>query len=104
MPERRRFAKRNKYAAASRIRNKIRDLIGELHHKAARWLVDHFHIILLPAFETSDMALRSTRKIRSKAARMSTGEIHPLTEWVNTNAPSPKQELAQSRKENPRIC
>jgi len=68
--EGRRFAKRNKYAAAQRMRNRIKDLTDELHHKTARWLVDHYDIILLPAFETSEMTLRATRKIRSKTARL----------------------------------
>ena len=67
--EGRRFAKRNKYAAAGRMRNRIKDLTDELHHKAARWLVDHYDIILLPAFETSDMVRRGARKLRSKSVR-----------------------------------
>lgn len=67
--ESKRFAKRNKYRAAGRMRNRIRDLVDELHHKAARWLVDHYDIILLPTFETSEMTLKAIRKIRSKTAR-----------------------------------
>ncbi|MEB3280914.1 MAG: transposase [Lyngbya sp.] len=55
--------------AASRIRLKIRCLIDELHHQAARFLVDNFDVILLPTFETSQMALKATRKIRSKSVR-----------------------------------
>ncbi len=55
--------------AAVKIRLKIRCLIDELHHKAARFLVDHFDVILLPTFETSQMALKATRKIRVKSAR-----------------------------------
>ena len=67
--EKRRFAKRNKYKAAGRIRTKIGNLIDELHHKAAHWLVNHFDVILLPNFQTSEMAKRAGRKIRSKTAR-----------------------------------
>lgn len=55
--------------AASRIRLRIRALIDELHHKAARFLVDSFDVILLPTFETSQMALKATRHIRSKSVR-----------------------------------
>ena len=69
MLEKRRFAKRNKYRAADRMRVRIRNLIDELHHQAARWLVDHFDIILLPAFETSEMVLRGARKLRAKSVR-----------------------------------
>ena len=67
--ERRRLAKRKKYQAASRMRVRIINLVDELHHQAARWLVDHFDVILLPTFETSDMARRTARKLRSKSVR-----------------------------------
>ena len=65
----RRLAKRNKYRAASRMRVRIGNLTDELHHQAARWLVDNFDVILLPTFETSDMARRGARKLRSKSVR-----------------------------------
>ena len=71
--------------AANRIRLKIRNLIDELHHKIARFLVDNFDrergrgflaisnrgvdIILLPTFETSQMTVRKGRKIRAKSVR-----------------------------------
>ncbi|AOX04095.1 transposase [Moorena producens PAL-8-15-08-1] len=55
--------------AARRIIIKIKNLINELHHKAARLLVDHFDVILLPTFETSQMSNRKTRKIRSLTVR-----------------------------------
>ena len=32
-------------------------------------MVDHFDIILLPTFETSEMVLRGARKLRSKSVR-----------------------------------
>ena len=67
--ERRRLAKRNKYRAASRMRVRIGNLTDELHHQAARRLVDNFDVILLPTFETSDMARRGARKLRSKSVR-----------------------------------
>jgi len=55
--------------AADRIRLKIRNLVDELHHQVARFLVDNFDIILLPTFETSQMAIKKSRKIRSKTVR-----------------------------------
>lgn len=55
--------------AADKIRLKIRNLIDELHHKIARFLVDNFDIILLPTFETSQMTVRKSRKIRAKSVR-----------------------------------
>ena len=61
--------KRNLRKAADRMRVRITNLINELHHQAARFLVDNFDLILLPTFETSDMVQRGKRKIRSKSVR-----------------------------------
>ena len=72
--------------AADKIRFKIRNLVDELHHQIARFLVDNFDIILLPTFETSQMSIKKRcsavlgvspmsdcikkgRKIRSKTVR-----------------------------------
>ena len=48
----------NMRKAARRMRNRIQDLIQELHHQTARFLVDRFDLILLPTFETRDMIHR----------------------------------------------
>lgn len=61
--------RRNIYRAASRMRVRIGNLIDELHHQAARFLVDNFDLILLPTFETREMAERGRRRIRSKSVR-----------------------------------
>lgn len=62
--------KRYRYRkAADKIRLKIRNLIDELHHNIARFLVDNFDIILLPTFETSQMTVKKGRKIRAKSVR-----------------------------------
>ncbi len=55
--------------ACNRIRHRIRDLIDELHHKVACFLVKNFDVILLPTFETSQMVKRGRRKLRSKSVR-----------------------------------
>ena len=55
--------------ALHRAGDKIRNLVEELHHKAALFLVRNFDVILLPTFGTSDMALKCKRKIRSKTVR-----------------------------------
>ena len=54
--------KRNLRKAADRMRVRITNLINELHHQAARFLVDNFDLILLPTFETSDMVQRGEEK------------------------------------------
>ena len=61
--------RRSMRSAAGRMRIRIENLIRELHRQAARFLVDHFDVILLPAFETSEMVKRGRRRIRSKTAR-----------------------------------
>ena len=55
--------------AADKIRFKIKNLVDELHHQIARFLVDNFDIILLPTFPNSQMTIRKGRKIRSKTVR-----------------------------------
>jgi putative transposase len=62
--QKRRFRK-----AADRLRAKIQHLVKELHHKTAKFLVDNFDVILLPAFESSQMVAKSRRKLRSKSVR-----------------------------------
>ena len=61
--------RRNMRRAAGRMTVRIQNLINELHHKTARFLVDNFDVILLPAFKTSGMVTRSQRRIRSKTVR-----------------------------------
>ena len=61
--------RRNMRRAAQRMTVRIQNLINELHHKTARFLVDNFDVILLPDFKTSGMVTRSRRRIRSKTVR-----------------------------------
>jgi putative transposase len=61
--------KRRLQSAANRLRAKIKSLVDELHKKTAKFLLDNFDVILLPTFETSQMALKGKRRIRSKSVR-----------------------------------
>ena len=61
--------KRRLKKAANRIRAKIQNLVSELHKKSAKFLVNNFDVILLPTFETSQMAKKGRRRIRSKSVR-----------------------------------
>ena len=61
--------KRRMRKAARRMTIKIKNLIDELHHQSARFIVDNFDVILLPTFETSQMSKRGRRKIKSKTVR-----------------------------------
>ncbi|MEG4285420.1 transposase [Microcoleus sp. A006_D1] len=55
--------------AADRLKAKIQDMVKELHHKTAKFLVDNFDLIFLPSFESSQMVSKSRRKLRSKTVR-----------------------------------
>ncbi|NEO37078.1 MAG: IS200/IS605 family element transposase accessory protein TnpB [Moorea sp. SIOASIH] len=61
--------KRRMRKAARRMVIRIQNLVQDLHHKAARFLVDNFDVILLPTFETSEMSKKQNRKLRSKTVR-----------------------------------
>ena len=56
--------------AQAQLRQRILNLVDELHWQTARWLTSNYRLVLLPTFETQDMTRRSGRKIRSKTARM----------------------------------
>jgi putative transposase len=60
---------RKRRIAAARMREKIENLIHELHHKTALFLVKNFELILLPTFETQAMTSKAGRKIKSKTVR-----------------------------------
>ena len=65
-----RYRRRRMRHAQERMRQRISDLVDELHWQSARWLTDNYQIILLPTFEPQDMTRRAGRRIRSKTARM----------------------------------
>ena len=62
--------RRQMRSAQARMRQRITNLVDELHWQLARWLTSNYRIILLPTFETHDMTQRAGRRIRSKTARM----------------------------------
>jgi putative transposase len=61
--------RRSMRKAASRIREKIQNLVKDLHNKVARFLVSEYKIIFLPTFCTSEMVVKSRRKLNKKTAR-----------------------------------
>ena len=58
-------SRRSLRRVSQRLRWKIKDLISDIHHKLAFFLVTNFDKILIPSFETSTMVT----KLRSKTAR-----------------------------------
>jgi putative transposase len=67
--ETRRFRKRSLRRAIVSMQVRLRNLVDELHHKVAAFLVKNFDVIVLPTFETSEMVRRGARKLRAKSVR-----------------------------------
>lgn len=59
-----------------RIRKRIRNLVDELHKRFVKWLVENYHTVLLPEFETQRMVRKCDRKLSSKTARAMLGWSH----------------------------
>jgi len=55
--------------AAQKIRIKIRNLVDELHSKAANYLCTKYKVIFLPTFETKNMVKRGKRRLSTQTAR-----------------------------------
>lgn len=49
-------------AVAARIRKRSTDLVTELHRKCAIWLCETYDVVLLPKFDTKQMAQRKNRE------------------------------------------
>lgn len=64
--------KRQRYLmrkAATRMRTRIQYLVKDLHNKVASVLTNSYKLIFLPTYETSQMVLKSQRKINRKSVR-----------------------------------
>ncbi len=55
--------------AMRQVRIRIKNLRSECHKQVASYLAKNYHVIVLPTFETSQMVVRSRRKLHSKTAR-----------------------------------
>ena len=55
--------------SAAKIRIKIKNLVHELHKKAAKYLTDKYKLIFLPTFETQQMVKKGKRRLATKTAR-----------------------------------
>ncbi len=54
------------------LRTRVRNLVDEVHKKAAKWLTSEYRLIFIPTFESSQMVAKSgkkSRKINSKTVR-----------------------------------
>jgi len=55
--------------AIERLRFKIRSLVDDIHRKAASMLVNHYKLIFIPTYQTSQMVVKANRKINRKSVR-----------------------------------
>lgn len=60
----------------NKLRNRVSDLVADLHRRVAFDIVSNFDVVLLPKFETKAMAHKLRRKINSKAVRAMLGFGH----------------------------
>jgi len=56
-------------SAIKKLTFKIRCLVDDLHKKAANLIVNNYKLVFLPTYETSQMVLKSRRKINKKSVR-----------------------------------
>ncbi len=69
--------------AMERVRTRIKNLRSEVHKQVASHLARNYDVIYLPTFETSQMVVKSKRKIRSKSARaMMTWAFHQFSQTL----------------------
>jgi putative transposase len=61
--------RRSMLRAAGRIRIQIRNLVDEAHKQTASYLVRNYKAIFMPTFDTSEMVIKSKRRINKKSAR-----------------------------------
>lgn len=61
--------KRNLYRIIGKKRNKLRDLVDELHWKTINFLVRNFSVIILPTFEVQNMVNKKNRRIKKSVVR-----------------------------------
>ncbi len=52
-----------------RLENKKQDLVYDLHHRFAYYLVTNYDVIFLPTFETKQMSFKKGRKINRTTTR-----------------------------------
>jgi len=72
----------------NKVRNKLQDLIDDLHKRTAKFLVDNYDIILIPTFRVSEMIKSSGRKLSKKTARnlgrLSHFKFKTFLKWMAT--------------------
>lgn len=55
--------------AMARMQERIQNIVNDLHRKLARWLCEHYSVILIPKFETQQMARKILNGRRRRIGR-----------------------------------
>ncbi len=72
-----RYRSRRRLAAAiARARERVKNLVSEMHWKVAGWLTERYRTIVVPPFETKGMARKHGRKLNKKSVRQLLGLSH----------------------------
>ena len=66
---RRHRSRYNMRKAASRLQNRIHQLVDELHRKLCKWLCESYRVIFLPKFEIRRMVKTGQRKLSRRTVR-----------------------------------
>ena len=82
--------KRRMYEAANRLRIRVRNLVDECHKQIASYLTGQYKVIFLPTFETSQMVVKSKRKLHTKTAR-------PMLTWSHYRFECHLKQMAKKR-------
>lgn len=57
------------YRSIGKVRNKLHDLVDELHWKCINFFVSNFRVVVFPPFKVSEMVEKENRKIRKSVVR-----------------------------------
>lgn len=55
--------------AIGRIYDRVRNLVDDVHKKAAKWLCENHQVVLIPKFSSQQMTRRGERRIHTKTVR-----------------------------------
>jgi putative transposase len=68
-PSRPHRSRYNMRKAASRLQNRISQLVDEMHRKLCKWLCENYRVIFLPKFEIRRMVKKGQRKLSRRTVR-----------------------------------
>lgn len=67
--EKRKQRKERLYLALARMKQKVKNLVDDLHYQAISWLLEHHDIVVCPNSDFTSAVAKKARKIGSKSVR-----------------------------------